>query len=141
MDDILALEVADRHQQMMLLGAFGTLALLLAALGLYGLLAYGVAQRSREIGLRLALGATRPGLVTMVAVRGLALALTGLVIGIIAGWATTRALTSVLHGVGANDPTTFGTVVLLLATVALIACVVPATRVSRVDPMVVLRDQ
>jgi predicted permease len=141
MDDILALEVADRHQQMMLLGAFGTLALLLAALGLYGLLAYGVAQRSREIGLRLALGATRPGLVTMVAVRGLALALTGLVIGIIAGWATTRALTSVLYGVGANDPTTFGTVVLLLATVALIACVVPATRVSRVDPMVVLRDQ
>jgi len=141
MDDILELEVADRHQQMIVLGAFGTLALVLASLGLYGLLAYGVAQRSREIGLRLALGATQRGVVAMVAARGLVLAVTGLVIGVLAGWATTRAMSAALYGVRANDPTTFAAVVLLLGTVALIACVVPATRASRMDAMVVLREE
>jgi predicted permease len=141
MDDILDLEVADRHQQMILLGAFGALALLLASLGLYGLLAYGVAQRSREIGLRLALGATRRGVVALMATRGLALAATGLVVGVLAGWATTRAMGAVLFGVRASDPSTFAAVVLLLGAVALVACVVPAARASRIDAMVVLREE
>jgi predicted permease len=141
MDDILDLEVADRHQQMIMLGAFGALALVLASLGLYGLLAYGVAQRRREIGLRLALGATERRVVAMVAARGLVLAVTGLVIGVLAGWATTRTMSAVLYGVRANDVATFAAVVLLLGSVALVACVVPATRASRMDAMVVLREE
>jgi ABC-type antimicrobial peptide transport system permease subunit len=141
MNDILDLEVADRHQQMVLLGAFATLALVLASLGLYGLLAYAVAQRSREIGLRIALGATPRAVVAMIAARGVGLAIVGLGAGVIAGWAATRTMSGVLYGVPANDLPTFGAVVLLLGTVALVACVVPAARASRVDPMIVLRDQ
>jgi putative ABC transport system permease protein len=141
MNDILDLEVADRHQQMILLGAFATLALVLASLGLYGLLAYAVAQRSREIGLRIALGATPRAVVAMIAARGVGLAIVGLGAGVIAGWAATRTMSGVLYGVPANDLPTFGAVVLLLGTVALVACVVPAARASRVDPMIVLRDQ
>jgi ABC-type antimicrobial peptide transport system permease subunit len=141
MDDILDLEVADRHQQMVLLGAFAALALVLASLGLYGLLAYAVAQRSREIGLRIALGATPRAVVTMVAARGLGLAAAGLASGVIASWAATRAMSGVLYGVPPTDLPTFAAVVLLLGTVALIACVVPAARASRVDPMIVLREQ
>ena len=140
MDDILDLQVADRHQQMVLLGAFAGLALVLASLGLYGLLAYAVAQRSREIGLRIALGATAREVVTMVAARGLGLAALGLAIGVAGGWAATRTMTSVLYGVSANDPSTFAMVVALLGGVALVACLVPAARASRVDPMVVLRQ-
>jgi putative ABC transport system permease protein len=141
MNDILDLEVADRRQQMVLLGAFGALALLLASLGLYGLLSYGIAQRAREIGVRLALGATRREVVALIAARGLALAATGLIIGALAGWWTTRAMTAVLFGVQANDPGTFVAVVLLLGTVAVMACVVPAARASRLDAMVVLREE
>jgi predicted permease len=141
MDDILDLEVADRHQQMVLLGAFAALALVLASLGLYGLLAYAVAQRSREIGLRIALGATPRAVMAMVAGRGVSLAIVGLGAGVAAGWAATRAMSGVLYGVPANDLSTFGASVLLLGAVALVACVVPAARASRVDPMVVLREQ
>jgi putative ABC transport system permease protein len=141
MDDILDLEVADRHQQMMVLGAFAALALLLASLGLYGLLSYGVAQRGREIGLRLALGATQRRVVAMVAARGLVLTVTGLAIGVLAGWATTHMMSAVLYGVHANDPSTFAAVVLLLGTVGLAACVIPATRASRMDAMVALREE
>jgi predicted permease len=141
MDDILDLEVADRHQQAVLLGAFAALALVLASLGLYGLLTYAVAQRTREIGLRVALGASRRDVVTMVAARGLGLAVIGLSLGAAAGWAVTRAMGSVLYGVRADDVATFAASVLLLGTVALAACIVPAARASRVDPMIVLREQ
>jgi putative ABC transport system permease protein len=141
MDDILDLEVADRRQQMVLLGAFAALALLLASLGLYGLLAYAVAQRSREIGLRIALGATPRAVVTMIAARGVSLAVIGLSAGVAAGWIATRAMSGILYGVAANDASTFAAVVLLLGTVALVACVVPAARASHVDPMIVLREQ
>ena len=141
MDDILDLEVADRHQQTMLLGAFAALALVLASLGLYGLLAYAVTQRSREIGLRVALGASRRAVITMVAARGLALAASGLSLGAAAGWSVTRAMGSVLYGVRADDLATFGAAVLLLGAVALVACIVPAARASHVDPMIVLREQ
>src|SRR5262245_43387190 len=141
MDDILDLEGADRHQQMVLLAAFASLALVLASLGLYGLLAYAVAQQSREIGLRIALGATPRAVVTMVAARGIGLAVVGLGTGVAVGWAATRAMSGVLYGVPAADVPTFGAVVLLLGAVALIACIVPAARAARVDPMIVLREQ
>ena len=140
MDAILDEEVADRRQQMVLLGVFAGLALVLASLGLYGLLAYAVAQRGREIGLRIALGATPREVVTMVALRGLGLAAAGLALGVAGGWAATRAMSTVLYGVSANDPATFASAVTLLGGVALVACVVPASRAARVDPMVVLRQ-
>jgi putative ABC transport system permease protein len=124
-----------------LLGAFAGLALVLASLGLYGLLSYAVAQRSREIGLRMALGATARTLVTMIAARGLILAGIGLGTGVAVAWAATRALSGVLYGVSANDPSTFAAVVFLLGSVALAACVTPAARAARVDPMIVLREQ
>src|SRR5262249_11532888 len=103
--------------------------------------AYSVAQRSREIGLRIALGATPRAVVRMVAGRGLGLTATGLATGVVAGWAATRAMSGVLYGVPATDVATFSVVVLLLGAVALIACTVPAARAARVDPMIVLREQ
>jgi putative ABC transport system permease protein len=141
MDDILDLEIADRRQQMTLLGAFASLALVLASLGLYGVLAHAVAQRSREIGLRMALGASAGDIVTMFALRGLRLATMGLGIGAAAAWASTRAMSGALYGVGATDSSTFASVVALLGTTAVIASIVPAVRAARVDPMVVLRDE
>src|SRR6185295_13285559 len=103
-----------------------TLALVLASLGLYGLLAYAVAQRSREIGLRIALGATPRAVITLVAARGLGLAAIGLTAGVAIGWAATRAMSGVLYGVPATDLSTFVAVVALLGAVAVVACVVPA---------------
>jgi ABC-type antimicrobial peptide transport system permease subunit len=141
MDEILAVEVADRHQQAVLLGAFAVLAAVLASLGLYGLLAHAVAQRSREIGLRIALGATPGQVVTFVAARGLALAVVGLAAGVGVGWVVTRVLSSALYGVSATDLATFAGGVLLLGAVALVACVIPAARAARVDPMIVLRGE
>jgi putative ABC transport system permease protein len=141
MDDIMDIEVADRQQQMVLLGAFAALALVVASMGLYALLAYAVAQRSREIGLRIALGATRGAVVSMIAARGVTLAAIGLGTGIAAGWAATRAMTTVLYGVQPNDPSTYAAVVVLLGLIATAASIVPAARAARVDPMVVLRDE
>jgi predicted permease len=141
MDDIVELTVADRQQQMMLLVAFGILALLIASLGLYGLLAQSVAVRSREIGLRIALGATWRKVIAMVMMRGIGLTAAGICLGAVAAWTVTRAMDTLLYGVGAADPVTFGLVIALLASVALAACAVPAVRAARVDPMVVLREQ
>jgi predicted permease len=140
MDDIMDIEVADRHQQMVLLGAFATLAVVLASLGLYGLLAYAVVQRSREIGLRIALGATPRAVVALVAAKGFVLIAIGLSLGALTGWAVTRTMSSVLYGVRANDAPTFAAVLILLGMVSLAACVVPSVRAARVDPMVVLRE-
>jgi ABC-type antimicrobial peptide transport system permease subunit len=141
MDEILDRNVADRSQQMTLLGAFSGLALLLACLGLYGVLSYAVQQRSREIGLRIALGATARGVVGMVVGRGLALTGAGLAIGLAAAAAATRAMKSMLFGVEAMDPGTFGAVAAVLCGIAALACWLPARRASRVDPIVVLREE
>ena len=141
MDEILDRAVADRTQQMTLLGAFAGLALLLASIGLYGVLSYAVQQRSREIGLRMALGATARGVVGMVVGRGLALTAAGLVIGLAAAAAATRAMKTMLFGVDSFDPSTFAAVSALLAVVAALACWIPARRASRVDPIMVLRDE
>ncbi len=141
MDEIVDLNVADRQQQMTLLGAFAGLALVLASIGLYGVLSYSVTQRSREIGLRIALGATGSSVVRMIVGRGLALTGIGLAIGLVTAWAATRAMKNLLYGVAATDPLTFAAVAALLGLIALIACWAPARRASHVDPIVVLREE
>jgi putative ABC transport system permease protein len=141
MDEIVDLNVADRQQQMTLLGAFAALALILASIGLYGVLSYAVTQRSREIGLRMALGASAASVIRMIVGRGLALTGIGLAIGLVSAWAATRAMKNLLYGVAATDPLTFVSVAALLALIALIACYAPARRASRVDPIVVLREE
>jgi predicted permease len=141
MDEIVAFNVAGRQQQMTLLGAFAALALLLASIGLYGVLSYAVTQRSREIGLRMALGATAGSVIRLIVGRGLALTGMGLAIGLVAAWAATRAMKNLLYGVAATDPLTFASVAALLGIIALIACWAPARRASRVDPITVLREE
>jgi ABC-type antimicrobial peptide transport system permease subunit len=121
------------------LGAFGVLALVLAAVGLYGVMAYLVAQRAREMGIRMALGA-RPGeVMTMVLRRGMGVALAGMLIGVVAAAAVTRFAASLLYGISPTDPLTFAGVFLLLSLVAFAACLVPARRAAAVDPAVALR--
>jgi predicted permease len=141
MDDIIDVNVADRKQQMTLLGAFAALALVLASIGLYGVLSYAVTQRSREIGLRMALGASASTVVRMVVRHGIVLTGIGVAIGLVASWAATRSLKNLLYGVTATDPITFAAVAALLTIIALVACWIPARRASRVDPIVVLREE
>jgi putative ABC transport system permease protein len=141
MDETLDRTVQDRTQQMTLLGAFAALALLLASIGIYGVLSYAVTQRRREIGVRIALGATSRSVVGMVVTRGLALTGAGLAIGLVGAAMGTRAMKTMLYGVDAVDPATFAGVSGLLCLVAMLACWVPALRAARVDPIVVLRDE
>ena len=141
MTEIIALTVGDRRQQTTLLIAFGTLALVIASLGLYGLLAQTVSARGREIGIRMTLGATWRSVIQMVMTRGMALTAFGVGVGAVLAWLVTRAMGTLLYGVGAADPLTFASVAGLLAIVAAVACAIPAVRAARVDPMLVLRDQ
>ena len=140
MDEILDLNVIDRTQQTTLVGAFAGLALLLASLGLYAVLSYGVAQRRREIGLRIALGANSGSVVGMIVRRGVALTLAGLAVGLGLAWAAARAMSALLFGIEANDPVTLLGMVGLLIVIALVASGVPAIRAARVDPMEALRQ-
>lgn len=140
MTDVIALTVGDRRQQTTLLAVFGVLALVIASLGLYGLLAQTVAARAREIGIRMALGATWRNVMHMVMSRGMALTSAGVSIGAMLAWLVTRGMETLLYGVSAADPLTFVLVVALLAAVSAVACAIPAARAARVDPMLVLRD-
>jgi len=132
--------VGQRKLSMILLGVFSTIALLLASIGIYGVMSYSVTQRTRELGIRMALGAERPRVLALVVRQGMILAATGVGIGLVAAFALTRFLSSQLFSVGATDPATFITVSGVLAGIALLATLVPALRATRVDPVVALRE-
>ncbi len=139
MKEVMASSIAAQRFNMTLMGIFASVALLLAVVGIYGVMSYSVAQRTREIGIRSALGATRTDVLGLVLKHGLRLTITGLAAGIAAALAATRLMSSLLYGVSATDPATFVVVSALLAGVALGACFVPARRAAKVDPMIALR--
>ncbi len=139
MQDVIANSVQPRRFSMLLLTIFAALAMLLAAIGLYGVMSYSVAQRTKEIGIRMALGARRPDVLALVVKQGMALVLIGIVAGALLSLALTRLIAGMLFGITATDPLTFAGVAALLATVAFLANYLPARRASKVDPMVALR--
>ncbi|HEV2196204.1 MAG TPA: ABC transporter permease [Candidatus Acidoferrum sp.] len=139
MEEVRSLSIASQRLNLLLFTLFAAMALVLATVGTYGVMAYSVAQRTREIGIRVALGATRADVFRTVLAQGFRLAALGLLVGIAAALALTRLMTSMIYGISSTDAATFITVALLLAFVALAACYIPARRAMRVDPMVALR--
>jgi predicted permease len=141
MEDVFAEAIGRPRLLAQLLGLFAGLALLLAAIGSYGVLSYMVSERRREIGIRMALGADRASVLRMVLSQGLRLTLIGVTTGLAAAFGMNRLMASLLFGVRPSDPLTIAAVVLLMGTVALVACYLPARVATRVDPMIVLRDE
>jgi predicted permease len=139
MDEVLSLSTARQRFNMLLMAVFGAMALLLAAIGIYGLMAYSVAQRTQEIGIRLALGADGSQVRNMVVKQGMGLALAGVAAGLAAAWALARLIESLLFGVKARDPLVFIAVPIVQALVALLAVWLPANRAGRVSPIESLR--
>jgi putative ABC transport system permease protein len=139
MEKVVSVSVAQPRLLTGLVGVFAGIALLLAAVGIYGVMAYSVAQRSHEMGLRMALGAVPGDIFRLVVGQGLRLVLVGIGIGFLASLGLTRLLSTLLYGTSANDPVTFAAVALVLLAVALAACYIPARRATRVDPLVALR--
>ena len=140
-DELLADSVAEPRAYTVLLGLFGAVALLLATVGIYGVMAYVVNQRRREIGIRMAMGAQRGDVLKLVVGQGMRLAITGVGFGLAAAYGLTRLMESLLYGISATDVATFLFVAALLTGVALLACYLPARRAARVDPMVALRSE
>jgi ABC-type antimicrobial peptide transport system permease subunit len=141
MDDVFGTSVSRPRLLAQLLGTFAGLALLLAAVGTYGILAYTVTERRKEIGIHMALGATRGNVMSTILGQGLRLTGIGLVVGLAAAFGLTRLLQAQLFNVTPTDPMTMASVAVFISLVALIACYIPAARATRVDPMVVLRDE
>jgi putative ABC transport system permease protein len=139
MEEIVSESVTRQRFSMLLLGVFATLALVLAAVGIYGVMSYSVTQRTREIGIRMALGAQRSDVLKLAVGQGLRLVSIGVVIGLTAAFVLTRVMSSLLFGVTPTDPPTFVTISLVLISVALLASYIPALRATKIDPMVALR--
>lgn len=139
MQDIVARSIAKQRMAMLLLSVFSSLALALSAVGIYGVISYLAGQRTHELGIRMALGASTSDILRIVLGEGMRIALIGVGVGIAAALGLTRLLTQIIYGVSASDPFTFAGVAILLICVALLACYIPARRAMRVDPIVVLR--
>jgi putative ABC transport system permease protein len=141
MHQVMADTVGRARFNTLLFGAFAGLATLLAAIGVFGVMSYSVTLRTREIGLRMALGAKRSEVLALILKQGLLLSLIGTGIGLVAALAATRILSSLLFGVGSTDPATFSSIVLFFTIVALVACYLPARRATRVDPLIAIRHE
>jgi len=141
LEHLLARSLAARKFSMLLLALFAVLALSLSVIGLYSVLAYAVTQRTREIGIRMALGAQASDVLRMVVWRGISLALIGVALGLAASLILTRIIKNLLFNVSPTDPTTFTLIALLLVVVALIASYIPARRATNVDPLLALRHE
>lgn len=141
MDQLIGESVGERRLSLVLFGLFAVVALLLSAVGIYGVMAYGVTQRTHEIGIRIAVGAQPRDVVKLVVGRGMTLALTGVAIGVGAAYGLTRLMASLLFEISTTDPATFVVIALILVGVALLACYIPALRATKVDPMVALRHE
>ena len=139
MEKLLSVSLARARFSTVVLGVFAGIALLLAVVGIYGVISYGVTERTHEIGLRVALGAQQADILGMVLRQGLLLALTGVAIGMLSAFGATRLMSSLLFGTSSTDPVTYTAVICILTTAALAACYIPARRASQVDPMVALR--
>jgi putative ABC transport system permease protein len=139
MSEVMAESLAEQRFNMLLLGIFAMVALLLAVVGIYGVISYSVSQRTHELGIRLALGAQTRDVLRLILVQGLKLAVTGVALGLIAAFAVTRVMETLLFGVSATDPLTFAGIAILLASVALLACFFPARRAAKTDPIIALR--
>jgi ABC-type antimicrobial peptide transport system permease subunit len=141
MEELFASRVAQRRFNMLLLGLFGLLGLVIAAVGIYGVMAYLVAQRTREIGVRMALGATRSNVIGMVVLNAAALVGAGALLGSIGAWYLSAAAKAFLFRLQPTDPRAFAAALALLMTAALIASVIPARRAANIDPMIALRSE
>jgi putative ABC transport system permease protein len=139
MENMMDLSVAQPRFTMLLLGVFGGVALALAAIGIYGIMSYAVKRRTREIGIRVALGARPADVLRLVVGQGLRLTIVGLSIGVVGAYLATRLMKTLLYGISATDPWTFAAIALLLAGVAFVACWVPARRAVLTDPNMALR--
>jgi putative ABC transport system permease protein len=139
LDQVFSSSLDQRRFSLVIFGVFGSVALLLAAMGIYGVTSYAVAQRTQEIGIRMALGAQMSDVLKLVLKNGMSLALIGAAIGLGGAFAVTRVMSSLLFGVTPTDATTFTAVSAVLIIVALLACYIPARRATKVDPLVALR--
>jgi putative ABC transport system permease protein len=138
MDDVVANSLGTRRVSMQLFTVFAIAALLLAAIGIYGVMAYSVTQRTQEIGIRMALGAQKSDVLRLVVRQGMTLVAIGVVVGLVGALGLTRVISNLLFGVGASDPTTFIVISLLLIAVAFVACYLPARRAAKLDPVIAL---
>jgi predicted permease len=141
LDDIIDLEVVDRRQQSIILATFAATALLLASIGIYGLVSFSVTMRRREVGLRTALGASASEVTAALVKHGVVLVCAGLVIGLVASLAGTRIMDGLLYGIEPQDPMTFGTITVLVFATTVFACWLPAWRAARMSPMTALRQE